>query len=108
MPYGKLIQSEQSMGMGRACPAILSQYFTEKCHEQLLKWVRVSKTLVDQLEESGWHRERNTSLPDKRTISSSTWVSRKNGRQAIRSPGGLHHRLPPLFLPPTDQESFRN
>ena len=22
---------------------------------QLLKWVRVSRTLVDQLEESGWH-----------------------------------------------------
>ena len=37
MPYGKFIQSEQSMGMGRACPAILSQYFTEKCHDAIVE-----------------------------------------------------------------------
>lgn len=55
MPYGKFIQSEQSMGMGRACPAILSQYFTEKCHDAIVEMGRVSRTLVDQLEESGWH-----------------------------------------------------
>ena len=56
MPYGKFIQSEQSMGMGRACPAILSPNISQKSATmQLLKWVRVSRALVDQLEESGWH-----------------------------------------------------
>ena len=75
MPYGKFIQSEQSMGMGRACPAILSQYFTEKCHDAIV--------------EMG-PRKQDTRRP--------------TGR--IRLASGKE--IPPLFLPPTDQESFRN
>ena len=30
---------------------------------QLLKWVRVSRTLVDQLEESGWHQGKKYRTP---------------------------------------------
>ena len=37
MPYGKFTQSKQSMGLGRACPAILPCHFTEKCHDATIK-----------------------------------------------------------------------
>lgn len=64
---------------------------------QLLKWVRVSDKLVDQLEASGWHPRKKFLTPRQKTISSITWASPGGGGYSIT---GRSSSPPPPSLPP--------